>query len=116
MQVGLKTDTENISFVCLFVCFFYFPPGKNKIKKKERKKERRRERERERGGEKRQRQKNGEKEEKLPKSGTCAFQVQCCFTSTETIRTMKDGEPRTAISTFTQLLSSECLSSGSVLL
>ena len=118
MQVGLKTDTENIGFVCLFVCFFLsfiFLQGKTKLRrKKERKKEE--ERERERGGEKRQRQKNGEKEEKLPKSGTCAFQVQCCFTSTETIRTMKDGEPRTAISTFTQLLSSECLSSGSVLL
>ena len=34
-------------------------------------------------------------------------QVQCCFTSTETIRTIRDGEPRTATSTFTQLLSSE---------
>ena len=33
--------------------------------------------------------------------------VQCCFTSTETIRTIRDGEPRTATSTFTQLLSSE---------
>ena len=34
--------------------------------------------------------------------------VQCCFTSTETIRTTRDlGEPRTAISTFTQLLSSD---------
>ena len=32
--------------------------------------------------------------------------VQCCFTSTETIRTIRDGEPRTATSTFTQLLSS----------
>ena len=28
-------------------------------------------------------------------------------TSTDTIRTVRDGEPRTAISTFTQLLSSE---------
>ena len=34
-------------------------------------------------------------------------QVQCCFTSTETIRTIRDGEPRTATSTFTQLLSSD---------
>ena len=34
-------------------------------------------------------------------------QVQCCFTSPETIRTIRDGEPRTATSTFTQLLSSE---------
>ena len=29
---------------------------------------------------------------------------QCCFTSTETTRTIRDGEPRTAISSFTQLL------------
>ena len=29
-----------------------------------------------------------------------------CFTSTETIRTVRDGEPRTATSTFAQLLSS----------
>ena len=33
--------------------------------------------------------------------------VQCCFTSTETIRLIRDGEPRTATSTFTQLLSSK---------
>ena len=32
--------------------------------------------------------------------------VQCCFTSTETIRLIRDGESRTATSTFTQLLSS----------
>ena len=32
--------------------------------------------------------------------------VQCCFTSTETVRTIRDGEPRTATSTSTQLLSS----------
>ena len=32
--------------------------------------------------------------------------VQCCFTSTETIRTIRDGEPRTVTSTFTQFLSS----------
>ena len=31
----------------------------------------------------------------------------CSVTSTETIRTVRDGEPRTATSTFTQLLSSE---------
>ena len=31
-------------------------------------------------------------------------QVQCCFTSTETTRTIRDGEPRTATLTFTQLL------------
>ena len=35
--------------------------------------------------------------------------VQCCFTSTETVRTIRDGEPRTATSIFTQLLSSEIL-------
>ena len=34
------------------------------------------------------------------------YEVQCCFTSTGTIRTLRDGEPRTATSTFTQLLSS----------
>ena len=34
--------------------------------------------------------------------------VQRCFTSTETVRTVRDGEPtRTATSTFTQLLNSE---------
>ena len=38
----------------------------------------------------------------------CVCMVQCCFTSTETIRLIRTGpEPRTAISTFTQLLSSE---------
>ena len=31
-------------------------------------------------------------------------QVQCCFTSTGTMRIIRDGEPRTATSTFTQLL------------
>ena len=35
-----------------------------------------------------------------------ALQIQCCFTSTETIRTIRDVEPRTATSTFTQLLTS----------
>ena len=33
-----------------------------------------------------------------------SFQVQCCFTSTETTRTVRDGEPRTSTSTLTQLL------------
>ena len=33
-------------------------------------------------------------------------QVQCCFTSTETIRTIRDGQPRTSTSSFTQLLNS----------
>ena len=32
--------------------------------------------------------------------------LQCCFTSTETLRTIRDGEPRTSTSTFTQLLNS----------
>ena len=32
--------------------------------------------------------------------------VQCCFTSTETMRNIMDREPRMATSTFTQLLSS----------
>ena len=32
--------------------------------------------------------------------------VQCCFTSTEAVRTIRDGEPWTATPTFTQLLSS----------
>ena len=31
----------------------------------------------------------------------------CCFTSTETIRAIGDGKPRTATSTFTQLPSSD---------
>ena len=37
-----------------------------------------------------------------------AFQapVQCCFMSTETVRTIRDGEPRTATSAFKQLPSS----------
>ena len=32
--------------------------------------------------------------------------VQCCFTSTETTRTIRDREPRTVTSTLAQLLSS----------
>ena len=36
-----------------------------------------------------------------------AVQAQCGITSTETARTLRDGEPTTAISTFTQLLSSD---------
>ena len=44
----------------------------------------------------------------LPGSNCAAsVQVQCCFTSTETIRTIRNGEPRTATSLFTQLLISE---------
>ena len=34
-------------------------------------------------------------------------QVQCRFTSTETVRTIRDGEPRAATSTFTQFLGSD---------
>ena len=33
--------------------------------------------------------------------------MQCCFTSTETFRTVRDRESRTAFSPFTQLLSSD---------
>ena len=36
----------------------------------------------------------------------CVSMVQYCFTSTETIRFIRDEEPRTATSTLTQLLSS----------
>ena len=32
--------------------------------------------------------------------------VQCCFTSTETVQTFRDGDPKTATSSFTQLLCS----------
>ena len=39
------------------------------------------------------------------------LQVQCCFTSTETARTIRDWGPRTATSTFTQLLNSDTGSS-----
>ena len=35
--------------------------------------------------------------------------VSCCFASTETARLIRDGEPKTATSTFTQLLSSDQL-------
>ena len=34
---------------------------------------------------------------------------QCCFTSIEAIRLARDGEPRTATSTFTQILSYLCV-------
>ena len=42
-----------------------------------------------------------------PKMETNQVQVQCCFTPTETVRTIRDGKPRTPISIFTQLLSYE---------
>ena len=35
------------------------------------------------------------------------FSFQCCFTCTETTRLIRDGEPKTATSTSTQLLSSD---------
>ena len=36
-------------------------------------------------------------------SGRILFLFECCFTFKETVRTVRDGEPRTATSTFTQL-------------
>ena len=41
-----------------------------------------------------------------PRSSGCAVQVQCWFTSTETVSTVRDAEPRTPTSFFSQLLSS----------
>ena len=38
--------------------------------------------------------------------------VQCCFTPTETIRTIRDGRPSTTTSTFTQLVSSVSATEG----
>ena len=52
-------------------------------------------------------------DERQPRGRVCGCQVpvQCCFASTVTIRTIRDGEPRTATSIFTQLLLwSACLS------
>ena len=46
---------------------------------------------------------------------TIAVSVRCCFTSTENIRTIRDGKPSTFTSTFAQLLRSVG-SSSSVLL
>ena len=43
------------------------------------------------------------------------FQVQCCFTSTETIRTIRDVEPRTSVSSSTHLRSSVCFSCKALL-
>ena len=40
------------------------------------------------------------------RANTAPSSVQCCFTSTETIRLIRDGERRKATLTFTQLLSS----------
>ena len=44
------------------------------------------------------------------------FELNCCFTSAESVRTIRDGEPRTSASTFTQLLSSVADSSSNVAL
>ena len=38
---------------------------------------------------------------------TVSVRVQCCFTSTETVQTIRNGEPRASTSTLTQVLSSE---------
>ena len=37
------------------------------------------------------------------------FVSACCFTTTETIRLIRDGEPRTATSTFTQFLCAQLI-------
>ena len=42
-------------------------------------------------------------------NGAFSVRVQCCFTSTEAVQTIRGGEPRTATWTFTQLLSSESI-------
>ena len=44
---------------------------------------------------------------------TVCVHVQCCLKSTETVRTVRDGEPRTATSTFTQFLGSDVSASKS---
>ena len=38
---------------------------------------------------------------------TLHYSVQCCFTSTEAVGIVRDGDPSTSTSTFSQLLSSE---------
>ena len=48
-----------------------------------------------------------QKEKENKENSPHTVQVQCCFTSTESLRTIRDGEPKTATSTFTQLLSSD---------
>ena len=53
----------------------------------------------------------------LPVSGTQQLLLhRSCLTSAETIRTIRDGEPRTATSTLTQLLTSVGYTVRSVLL
>ena len=44
-----------------------------------------------------------------PRLSHVQVQVQCCLTSTESIRTVRDGEPRMATSTFTRSDSSSLL-------
>ena len=51
----------------------------------------------------------------LLSSADSSFNV-VVFTAAETIKNIRDGEPRTANSTFTHLLSSEILQLSSVLL
>ena len=51
-----------------------------------------------------------------PRAKNTLLQIgKCCFTSTETIRTIRDVEPRTATSTFTQLLSSAIVGGNTTL-
>ena len=45
-------------------------------------------------------------------SGLVWLPVLCCFTSTETLRTVRDRKPRMVTTTFTQLLNSEAFSSA----
>ena len=40
-------------------------------------------------------------------SGTCRVSFHCCVTSTETVRTVRDGDPRISTSSFAQLMSSD---------
>ena len=63
------------------------------------------------------RRKRGGCEERGTRGGWrgCYVQVQSCFMSTETVSAIRDGKPRTATSTFTQLLSSGGMSSSVLL-
>ena len=45
-------------------------------------------------------------ERKKKERKACSI-AECCITPTETVRIIRDGEPRTATSTFTQLLNSK---------
>ena len=82
------------------------PRQKNKIKKKCRRTRRTRRRKKKKS---QQIKKKKKKQTKEPEDHEEARTIRrsnsvCCLTSTETARTIRDGEPRTAISTFTQLL------------